>query len=424
MDARGIEVVKLGNGLRIVLYPMDFMESVSVGIWVKMGGRFESDRYKGISHFLEHMVFKGSRKYSCRKIKEELEGVGGSLNAFTSEENTCYFVKLPYRYQKKAVDVLSDMVLYPTFPQEEFERERLVIFEEIRMYRDLPQIHVVELAQELLWEGHPLGKPLAGSIESVGRISRDVMEEFQSKHYRPRNIVLSIAGRIDVSIVRLIEDIYSSVESGKSVKDNPYTSRQGKPKINLYNKETEQSHLCLAMPCYSYTHPKRYAQEILNVILGGNMSSRLFNEVREKRGLAYHISSSLSKMKETGGLFIKAGTEHKRLPKTLEVILRELEKMAKGKISKGEFKRGKEFILGQMSLHLEDTMENMLFLGGKMINTGQVEDPRDTMRRIAEVTFEEVLDVGKEIFIPSRYNLAVIGPVDKYKQQIERLYVG
>ncbi len=424
MDARGIEVVKLGNGLRIVLYPMNFMESVSVGIWVKMGGRFESDRYKGISHFLEHMVFKGSRKYSCRKIKEELEGVGGSLNAFTSEENTCYFVKLPYRYQKKAVAVLSDMVLYPTFPQEEFERERLVIFEEIRMYRDLPQIHVVELAQELLWKGHPLGKPLAGSIESVGRISRDVMEGFQSKYYRPRNIVLSIAGRIDVSIVRLIEDIYSSVESGKSVKDNPYTGRQQKPKINLYNKATEQSHLCLAMPCYSYTHPKRYAQEILNVILGGNMSSRLFNEVREKRGLAYHISSSLSKMKETGGLFIKAGTEHKRLPKTLEVILRELEKMAKGKISKGEFKRGKEFILGQMSLHLEDTMENMLFLGGKMINTGQVEDPRDTMRRIAEVTFEEVLDVGKEIFIPSRYNLAVIGPVDKYKQQIERLYVG
>lgn len=424
MDARGIEVVKLGNGLRIVLYPMDFMESVSVGIWVKMGGRFESDRYKGISHFLEHMVFKGSRKYSCRKIKEELEGVGGSLNAFTSEENTCYFVKLPYRYQKKAVDVLSDMVLYPTFPQEEFERERLVIFEEIRMYRDLPQIHVVELAQELLWEGHPLGKPLAGSIESVGRISRDVMEGFQSKYYRPRNIVLSMAGRIDASIVKLIGDIYSSVEAGKSVKDNPYTGRQHEPKINLYNKETEQSHLCLAMPCYSYTHPKRYAQEILNVILGGNMSSRLFNEVREKRGLAYHISSSLSKMKETGGLFIKAGTEHKRLPKTLEVILRELEKMAKGKISKGEFKRGKEFILGQMSLHLEDTMENMLFLGGKMINTGQVEDPRDTMRRIAEVRFEEVLGIAKEIFVPSRYNLAVIGPVDKYKQQIERLYVG
>ncbi len=424
MDETRIKVIKFKNGLRVVVYPMDFMESVSVGIWVKMGGRFESEKYKGISHFLEHMVFKGSRKYSCRKIKEELEGVGGSLNAFTSEENTCYFVKLPHRYQRKAVDVLSDMVLYPTFPQEEFERERLVIFEEIRMYHDLPQVYVVELAQELLWEGHPLGKPLAGTIDSVGRITREAMVQFQSKYYRPRNIVVALAGKVDFSVLQVVEEIFSSVDSGKVVKDNPYTRIQDKPKMNLYSKDTEQSHLCLAIPCYPYTHPKRYAQEILNVILGGNMSSRLFNEVREKRGLAYHISSSLSKMKETAGLFIKAGTEHKRLPKTLEVILRELEKIAKGKISRGEFKRGKEFILGQISLHLEDTMENMLFLGSRLINTGEVEDPRETMERISQVKFEEVLEVGKEILVPDHYNLAVIGPVDDYRKQVERLYVG
>ena len=424
MDERRVVLEKLRNGLRIVLYPMPEMESVSVGIWVKMGGRFESARYKGISHFLEHMVFKGSRRYSCRRIKEELEGVGGSLNAFTSEENTCYLVKIPARHLRRAIKVLSDMVLFPLLPEDELERERLVIFEEIRMYMDLPQAYVVELAQELLWEGHPLGQPLAGTITTVGRITREVMAKFQARYYRPNNIVVALAGKIEGPVMDWIREEFESVPKGARVVDNPFRGTQRRPKLKLLSKPTEQSHLCLCMPAYSYSDDRRYAQEVLNIILGGNMSSRLFNEVREKRGLAYHISSSLSKMKETGGLFIKAGTEHKRLPDTLKVILRELEKMASGRISAGEFKRGKEYLLGQVVLHLEDTMENMLLLGGKLLNQGIAEDPREVMKRISEVSLEDVRAVARDLFDPKRYNLAIIGPAEEYESKIRKMYVG
>ncbi len=417
-----LELKKFKNGLKVLVYPMEHMNSVSIGIWVKMGGRFETNRYKGISHFLEHMVFKGSKKYSCRKIKESLEGVGGALNAFTSEENTCYLVKIPARYVNKAIDVLSDMVLFPTLDVDDLERERLVIFEEIRMYMDLPQSYVVELAQELLWQGHNLGRPLAGTIESVGRITPQVIRSFQQVYYKPNNIAVVLAGRVDKDVLDMIASIWESVPKGRKVRENPFGYVQKKAKLKFFQKDTEQSHLCLAIPAYSYMHPKKYALEILNVILGGNMSSRLFNEVREKRGLVYHISSMVSKMKDTGGLFIKAGTEHKSLAKTVEIILRELEKIQKGKISKGEFKRAKEFLLGQFMIHLEDTMENMLMLGSRLINMDQVVLPSQIIGEIEKVDLEDVRAVAKELFLPEKYNLAVIGPVELYEEKVRKMF--
>lgn len=413
MAQTGVILKKFKNGLRVVLYPMPNMESVSIGIWVRMGGRFENQRYKGISHFLEHMVFKGSRHYSGRKIKELLEGVGGSLNAFTSEEHTCYLVKLPARHINRGLDVLSDMVLWPTLDEDEFNREKLVIFEEIRMYMDIPQYYVVELAQELIWKDHPLGRPLAGTMESVGRITRNVMAEFQRGFYRPNNMVVSIAGKVDERVLDKIEEIFDIGEKGRSPRDIVFSKVQDRPRLNVYEKQTEQSHLCLAIPAYSYLNPKRYALGILNVIIGGNMSSRLFNEVREKRGLAYHISSSVAKMKDTGALVIKAGTEHKSLKKTLEVIYRELEKIALGRISVGEFKRGKEFLIGQITLNLEDTMENMLMLGGRLLNAGEVEMPDEIRDKLEAVELDDVKRVAKDILQPKRYNLAVISPAGK-----------
>ncbi len=406
-----IEVLTLKNGLKLVVYQMPGAKSISFGIYVKMGGRYEDEKYKGISHFMEHMVFKGSRKFSCRQIKEELEGVGGNLNAFTSEENTCYFVKIPKKHILKAAEVISDMVFYPNLNKEDIEMERMVIFEEIRMYMDLPQSRVIELAQELLWANHPLGLPLAGTIETVSAITQDVMRGFHNRYYGLPNAVVSIAGDIeDVSLKKVVSILEEINKDSQLIKENKFSLRQRRPRAKYLPKDTEQTHLCLCMPAFSYTSPKRYAQEVLNVLLGGNMSSRLFNEVREKRGLAYYISSSLMKMKDTAGLFIKAGTEHRRAKETVEVVLQEISKISKGKVSKKEFERAKEFLLGQIILQMEDTLENMLYVGGKLLCLGKVESPSFAMESIKKVTMDDVVLVAEQIFSPNRYNFAAICP--------------
>jgi len=422
MDAPKLNEFSLKNGLQCLTYDMPARESVAIGIWVKMGGRYESLRHKGIAHFIEHMLFKGSAKYSCRKIKEELEGVGASLNGFTSAENTCYLAKLPKEHLFKGLDVLSDMVLNPVLDEMELEKERMVILEEIRMYKDLPQHYVFELAEGLLWKGHVLGHPLAGTEKTVMNITRSVMKDFHSKYYRPKNIVVAAAGAIPNGFKQMVEEIFLGKPPGKKSSFKPFKLSQSQPRINILSKNTEQAHLCIAYPAFHRLHPLKYAQSVLNVIIAGNMSSRLFDEVREKRGLAYHISSSVVSLMDTGAVFIKVGTDNSKVEKTVDVILKQLGSMHKGKISKKEFSQAKKFLLGQVTLNLEDTMEAMLFLGERKTTSGEMELPNEIKEKIKRVTIDEVKQCAARIISPRRLNVALISSIsEKQKRKIQKL---
>jgi predicted Zn-dependent peptidase len=409
---------KLNNGLRIITKRMPRVQSVSLGIWINIGSRYETSVQRGISHFLEHLLFKGSKKYSCRLIKESIEGVGGSLNGFTSEEHTCYLVKIPHAFLGKALDILSDMVNNPLLNPADIEKEKTVVLEELKMYRDLPQSYVNELLDELLWPNQPLGLPIIGTVETVNRISRQDLRSFQSRHYTPSNIVISAAGRIDHDLLAAKAGaIFASPKSTL----NTYTGAsqaQNKPQLKVFPKATEQTHMALGFHALKRDHPLRHAQSILHIILGANMSSRLFNEVREKRGLAYEIGTGLKRYHDTGVFLVHAGIDNRKVADCLELIFKELGKTRKSLVSEDEFKRAKEFYVGQLSLALEDTMEYMLWMGESIACLDKVYSLGQVVKELKQVRRQDCLEAAKQIFKDEIINLALIGPLEKSEKQL------
>lgn len=410
---------KLDNGLRIVAHPMPNMQSVALGIWVNVGGRFETFQNKGISHYLEHLVFKGTKKYSCRKIKESIEGVGGSLNGFTSEETTCYLVKIPSRYLELALDVLSDMVLNPTFPAQEVEKEKTVILEELKMYRDLPQSYVYELLDELLWPNQPLGASIIGTVESVNSINRDSLRSFKQQRYTGSNIVISAAGLLDYDkLRRKAEGIFSSCKAKDINTFQEAKEDQSIPQFKLFPKETEQTHMALGFHSFKRDHPLKHAAGMLHIILGANMSSRLFNEVREKKGLAYEIGTAVKRFNDTGAFLVHAGIDNNKIIEAIELILEELMKIKDKLVTPDEFKRAKDFYLGQLMLALEDTLDHMLWIGEYTVALDKTYTLNDIIKEVNKVTREDIRQVAKEIFLEKKLNLALIGPLKDKEQDI------
>lgn len=410
---------KLNNGLRIITKRSNNVQSVSLGIWINIGSRYEVQTQKGISHFLEHLLFKGSKKYSCRAIKESIEGVGGSLNGFTSEEHTCYLVKIPHRYLTCALDILSDMVINPRLKSADIEKEKAVVLEELKMYRDLPQSYVYELLDELLWPLQALGSPVIGTVETVNNISRNVLKSFQSHHYTPSNIVISAAGFLDFDfLVKKVSAIFSPLESAKLNIFLKAQQDQDKPQLKIFHKDTEQTHMALGFHALKRDHPLRHAQAILHIILGGNMSSRLFNEVREKRGLAYEIGTGLKRYHDTGVFLVHAGIDNRKVSDCLGLIFQELGKTKKFLVTKDEFKRAKEFYLGQLSLALEDTMEYMLWMGESVACLDKVYSLEQVIKEVNKVCSEDLRGVAEQIFKNEIINLALIGPLAKSQKQI------
>jgi len=409
---------KLNNGLRIITKRMDRVQSVALGIWINIGSRYEAFAQRGISHFLEHLLFKGSKKYSCRLIKESIEGVGGSLNGFTSEEHTCYLVKIPHAFLVHSLDILSDMVNNPLLNPADIEKEKTVVLEELKMYRDLPQSYVNELLDELLWPNQPLGLPIIGTVETVNRISRQDLRFFQSRHYTPSNIVISAAGRINHEL--LAERVSAIFASPKSTL-NTYTGAlqvQNKPQLKVFPKATEQTHMALGFHALKRDHPLRHAQSILHIILGANMSSRLFNEVREKRGLAYEIGTGLKRYHDTGVFLVHAGIDNRKVADCLQLIFKELGKTRKSLVSEDEFKRAKDFYVGQLSLALEDTMEYMLWMGESIACLDKVYSLEQVVKELNQVRRQDCLEVAKQIFKDEIINLALIGPLEKSEKQL------
>ncbi|MCR4337888.1 MAG: insulinase family protein [Candidatus Omnitrophica bacterium] len=415
----------LNNHLRVASHKMKERDSIALGIWVGVGGRYEDDRVKGAVHFLEHILFKGSQKYSCQQIKQEIEGVGGSLNAFTSEEHTCFYAKIPSQHLQRTFDVLADMVFHPLIRSEDVERERGVIVEEIKMYHDLPQYLVLDILDQIMWPEHPLGKSLAGTVETVSKMTAEDLRAFHDQYYIPKNIAVAACGKIrHTELVKLIKSRVreSSQKFAESFLQAPKASRS--PQVKIYKKDTEQMHLALGLPGIPYDHKDKYILNLLHVLLGGNMSSRLFDEVREKRGLAYSIGTSVKSLRDTGMFMVRAGVDNTKIVDAVSVILKELQKVKKGAIVQKEFLHAKEFYLGQVLLGLEDTMDHMLWLGESIMTRGYLRTIEEVVKEVKKIKLADVQRVAKEILNEKRLHLALVGPVsDEQEKSLQNLIV-
>jgi predicted Zn-dependent peptidase len=412
------KLTALENGLRVLTVPMANRESAAVATWVKVGGRYEPKKISGISHFLEHMMFKGTPTRNTRQIKEEIEGVGGMLNAFTGEEMTCYFAKLLKQYYPRALDVLSDMVLHSTLPADELAKERTVILEEIKMYRDVPSHHVHDLMGELLWPEQPLGRTLAGSPETVSRMTRVDMLKYKKGHYHHGNILVSVSGDVDHDeVLARVADIYKTRRPEKPSVFSAAKSAQTKPRTHYYEKATEQTHLVIGLHALPRMHLDRYKLGLLHVMLGANMSSRLFEEVREKRGLAYEIKSGISGYQDTGSFTVSAGVETKKTVRAVAVIMKELAKVRKSFVKPGELRRAKDYFMSQVSLGVEDTLDHLLWAGEKALCSGELPDKAEIRRQIETTTPEDIQRVAQGIFRTGNLNLSLIGPVPEKMQR-------
>ncbi len=414
---------KLNNGLKVITHSMPRMQSVALGVWIKVGGRYELPQIKGVAHYIEHLLFKGSKNYSCRKIKESIEGVGGSLNGFTAEELTCFLVKIPSPHLNLAVDILSDMVLNPLFLSADIEKERTVILEEIKMYKDLPQSYVHELLDELLWPKQPLGASILGAFESISQMKRSDLADFKKHYYTPPNIVISAAGQLGHDkFSSRIKRIFSQLPGVKINTFLKAKESQTKPQLKLLDKDTEQTHLALGFRSFKREHPLKHALGLLNIVLGANMSSRLFNEVREKRGLSYEIGTQVKRFADTGAFVVHAGTDNKKVIPAIKLILKELVKVKKNPVTNGEFQRAKDFYLGQLMLALEDTLDNMLWIGETTAALDKTYTLADIVKEVNKVKRSDLQLAAEEIFQERNINLSLIGPLkDKEKEISARL---
>ena len=413
----------LNNKVRVITHDMKERDSVVIGIWVSSGGRYEVDNLKGIAHFLEHILFKGSRKYACEEIKEKIEGVGGSLNAFTTEEQTCYYAKIPSQHIEKTLDILADMVIYPLITKKDVGKERGVILEEIKMYHDLPQYFVLELLDEMMWPNHPLGKNLAGTAETVSRITEKDLKAFHRKHYTAGHIVVAACGKIKHEhIVDLVKKKLADAGDSEKVDFLKAQNSQEAPTAQFFGKATEQMHVALGMMGLDENHQDKYALNLLHIILGGNMSSRLFDVVREKKGLAYSISSYVKSLSDTGMFMVRAGVDNHKIVEAMDVILKELRKIKRSGVRPGEFKRAKEYYAGQVLLGLEDTLDHMLWLGDALMTRDEPRTLQEVIEKVNEVTIADIERVAHDILQEKRFNLAIVGPVEEtQKKQLSGL---
>ena len=413
----GIKMYKnttLKNGLRVITADMPHMESVSIGIWIGVGGRYEDKSLCGISHLLEHMLFKGTCSRSANDLKEAIEGIGGNFNAFTGEEATCYLVKLPSSHMELGLDVLSDMVLNPILDPKEIEKEKHVICEEIKMYKDQPSHHVFEMLSEIMWPNHALGRPIAGYIESVRRFKRDTLQSFMKKYYTPVNTSIVASGKMNAKkCVKFAEKVFSKTQGKKKVSYELVREVNKGSDIRLFTKKNEQTHLAFGFHSTNRLHPLRYPILLLNVILGGNMSSRLFDRLRENKALCYDISSSAKKYKDTGAVVIHAGVDNSKLVEASSEIIYELKDLKKNRVRKDELDRAKEYSRGQLLLALEDTASRMIWLGDRIMLDGKAPSMKEIFKKVDKVSLDDIREAANLVFTNKNLNFGAIGPIDQ-----------
>ena len=400
----------LPNGIQVITEEMPDVHSVSVGVWVQAGSRDERSEENGISHFIEHLLFKGTQRRSAQQIAKEIDGVGGILNAFTSKEFSSFYAKVLAEHLPVALDLLFDLFLNSTFSSEELEKERQVIVQEIRMVEDTPDEFIHDLFSQFFWPRHPLGFPILGRLETISRINRKTVIEYFSQHHRDLHPILVAAGNLRH------EDLLNPVQEALGNLKTRAKKRQGRPPhphrhLRVQNKKLEQVHLLLGTQGLAATHPQRYAFSILNTVLGGGMSSRLFQEVREKRGLAYSVYSFLSSFIDSGMLGVYVGTSANAFPRVLRIILREMKKLAGDSLKSKELRSAKEQLKGTLLLSLESTDSRMGRLAKNEIYYHRFVSTNEIIEDIEKVSAEEVSSLAQQIFQPDSVSLTVLGPV-------------
>ncbi len=408
------EKTQLANGIRIVTSRMSQVRSVTVIIYVRVGSRYETDCLAGISHFLEHMLFKGTeQRPDPVLISEAIEGVGGIMNASTGRESTDYWVKVPSAHLGLAFDVLADMLRHSLFDPIELEKERHVIVEEIHGIRDTPDDYVHDLVDQALWNGHPLGRPIIGSEETVEAITRDALIAYLRQHYCADRLVIAAAGDVwHEQVVELAEQYFGDLEPGSPGDPHPTRVDHARPSVRLLTRPTEQAHLCVAWPALPYTDERRFVQGMLDAVLSSGMSSRLFKEIRERQGLAYEVYGYLREYADVGQGVVYTGTDVERAERALRAVRHELEKLVRVPVPTEELERMKELRVGRIVMGLEDSRAVASWIGGQELVFGEVLTPEEVIARIRAVTSEEIQALAQELFQSNRFALAVIGPFE------------
>ncbi|MEA1926139.1 MAG: pitrilysin family protein [Patescibacteria group bacterium] len=413
----------LENGLRVIFVPMRDTQTVTTQILVEAGSKYENKLNNGISHFLEHMMFKGTKNRPTTKIITELlDNVGGEYNAFTGKEQTGYWIKVPTKHFGKALDVISDIYLNSLLSQDEIDRERGVILQEAAMYRDTPMRYVWDVFEELLYSDQPAGWNIIGSEKNIETFNRKKFVDYMKRMYIPRATVITIAGNFDEekALARVKQYFNSKKKSRKKISKRKTIEKQTKPAVKLYGKDTDQTHLIVGLRGPHMFSPDRYKAVLLGTILGGGMSSRAFINIRERYGLTYYINAAMDMATDTGYLFFAAGVEHKNLQKAIKLILNELEKIRDKKVSKKELRKAKEYLKGRMLMSLESTSAVATFFGDQELFRKEIRTPQQLFEKIDGISAEDIQHVAKKIIRNGGLNVAVVGP-HKDKQAIENM---
>lgn len=415
--------IELGNGLRIITAPNAESLAVTVLVLVEAGSKYETKEINGISHFLEHMCFKGTEKRPRSiDIASELDSVGAISNAFTSMEYTGYYAKAEPRHFDKILDIVSDIYLQPVFDSKEIEKEKGVIVEEINMHEDLPMYKVHELFTQLLYGDQPAGWDILGQKEVIGKLSRDDFLTYRNKHYLAQSTLVVVAGNFsEDECVKKIEQTFASISTGEKLKKMKTKELQEKPGVLIKDKKSDQTHLVLGVRAFDIFDKRKYALQVLADILGGGMSSRLFQKIREEMGAAYYVDADSDLYTDHGYLAASAGIDHNKIDSVISVIIEEFKKISQELVDNKELQRVKDKIIGHLFLSLETSDKLAGFFGSQEILTRQIIVPEEISKKIQAVTAEEIMAIANDIFKNNKLNLAIIGPFKDVRQIDELL---
>lgn len=412
--------VILNNGIRLVTERIPTLKSVTIGLWVNAGSRDERPQEAGYSHFIEHMLFKGTASRSAADISREIDALGGEMNAFTTRETTTFYVKVLDQHLSQALDLLADLFLHSRLPQKEIEKEKQVVLEEIRMVQDDPEDLIQELHTELVMGTHPLSRPILGKVSTIGQIRRQNLLEYMDRHYRPEGIVVAVAGNFDQQkLEKTMPRLFGRYKTSKATLSETRWPAELHGGVSMKQKSLEQVHLCVGLPGMAAGHRDRYVIYALNSVLGGSVSSRLFQEIREKRGLSYSIYSFLSGYSDTGTVTVYAGTRTEEVDRVLDLVCREIQKMARRGMTREELKRTKEQMKGGLMLSLESSHSRMNKLAKDELIAGNHTSLEEMISEIDAVTEQQVSRVARTLFTIENLALTGLGPLSS--RQIDTL---
>lgn len=413
--------ITLKNGLRIIVVPQKSTQAVTVLTLVGTGSKYETKEINGISHFLEHLFFKGTKKRpSSIEVVEPLDKIGGIYNAFTGEEYTGYFAKVEASHLDLALDWVSDIYFNSLLPKKEIDKERGVIIEEINMYLDTPIIYIEELWKEVLYGNQPAGWPIIGTKENVMKIKKEQILNYRKKQYVASNTIVCVSGKVNFKVINKIKKYFSKIKNTNPDLKQSVVENQTEPACLLYPKNSDQTHLALGVRGYNLFHPQRHTQEVLGIILGGMMSSRLFVEIREKLGIVYYIKTNIDSDPDTGFLVTQAGVDNKNVEKAISTILKEYKKISQKKVPKAELKKAKDYIKGKTALLLESSDVLASFYAGQELLEKRILTLEEIFKKIDRVSINDILKVAKDVFQPKKLNLSLIGPF-KNKERFQKL---